>query len=250
MKILLFAVAVTVIFANPITDPLLFPDSKIAKEATKSEGLEDLEPRSGDEQVELFDPSAKEEENQKEILATIFTENEADKLETENENIRDSFALTPSAILESQASIHDFTQAFLVQAWDTEGANFVFSPFSLHTALAILTTASTDNSTTQSELLDALGRVKSIQSLETRYDLLLKDYKENTKEVLNFGTKCWTNQELYTKISGRFIEKMEGLYDVTVDALQGKNPQNDINKWVAEKTQGKIDKIIGKTRKR
>lgn len=253
---LILAAVVTVVFANPITDPLLFPDSAKAKEASEqTENLEEFEPRNADEQIELFDPSAREEESDEElpteeeirdIVATIFDPLPNEDIAQQNEDMRDKFALTPSAILESQAGIHDFTQAFLVQAWDSEGANFVFSPFSLHTALAILTSAATDNSTTQSELLSALGRVKGIQSLENRYAALIDDYLKNTGEVLSFGTKCWTSQEIFRKISGRFTEKMEGLYDVTIDVLQGKNPENDINQWVNEKTKGKIDKIIGK----
>ena len=55
--------------------------------------------------------------------------------------------------------------------------NFVFSPFSLHTALAMLTSASTDNSTTQEELLNALGRTRNLAILEGRYKGVLEDYE-------------------------------------------------------------------------
>jgi len=37
-------------------------------------------------------------------------------------------------------SMNDFTQDFLATAWKEEGDNFVFSPFSLHSVLAMLTT--------------------------------------------------------------------------------------------------------------
>ena len=37
-------------------------------------------------------------------------------------------------------SMNDFTQNFLATAWKEEGENFVFSPFSLHSVLAMLTT--------------------------------------------------------------------------------------------------------------
>ena len=37
-------------------------------------------------------------------------------------------------------SMNDFTQNFLATAWEEEGENFVFSPFSLHSVLAMLTT--------------------------------------------------------------------------------------------------------------
>ena len=69
-------------------------------------------------------------------------------------------------------TMNDFTQDFLTVIFSSSD-NIVFSPFSLHTALAILTSGATDNSTTQSELLLALGRVQNIQGLELRYKSLL-----------------------------------------------------------------------------
>ena len=55
--------------------------------------------------------------------------------------------------------------------------NFVFSPFSLHVTLAMLTSSSTDNSTTQNELLKALGRAQNIQTLSASYKDLLEEYE-------------------------------------------------------------------------
>ena len=41
----------------------------------------------------------------------------------------------------------------------------------------MLTSGATDNSTTQIELLDALGSVRNIQNLEQRYKNFVRDYK-------------------------------------------------------------------------
>ena len=59
-------------------------------------------------------------------------------------------------------------------------SNFVFSPFSLHVTMLMLTSASTDNSTTQNELLKALGRGQNIEELSSMYKDLLEEY-----EVIN-----------------------------------------------------------------
>jgi serine protease inhibitor len=55
--------------------------------------------------------------------------------------------------------------------------NFVFSPFSMHSVLAMLTSGATDNSTTQKELLSGFGRAQKIENLEQLYGQFLKSYK-------------------------------------------------------------------------
>ena len=60
---------------------------------------------------------------------------------------------------------------------EEQNENFVFSPFSLHVTLAMLTSSSTDNSTTQNELLKALGRTQNIQTLSASYKDLLEEYE-------------------------------------------------------------------------
>ena len=49
--------------------------------------------------------------------------------------LRERFSNSESAILEYENSLLDFTQAFVLEAWNHEGQNFVISPFSLHTVL-------------------------------------------------------------------------------------------------------------------
>ena len=68
-------------------------------------------------------------------------------------------------------SMNDFTQDFLAVAWKDLGENFVFSPFSLHSVLAMLTSGATKNSATQKELLDGFGRNQNIQLLEKLYKI-------------------------------------------------------------------------------
>ena len=57
--------------------------------------------------------------------------------------------------------------------------NVVFSPLSIHAALAILTSGATDNSATQRELLNALGRSNNIQALENFYHNIFSDLRNN-----------------------------------------------------------------------
>ena len=59
-------------------------------------------------------------------------------------------------------------------------ANLVFSPFSIHLALAMLTAAATPDKPTQLELFDVMGGINNIKELENSYKSLLDEYKVST----------------------------------------------------------------------
>lgn len=147
-----------------------------------------------------------------------------------------------------QDAINDFTQALMIQAWNGEGDNFVLSPFSLHTAISILASASSNGSRTQSELLLALGRSQDLQTLELTYKKLIEDFvtSEDIIESLSFGTGFWTTKSYFSEIQKQWLQKITDLYDVTVKVFQDQRPENGINEWVRNQTRGKIDKIISK----
>ena len=114
--------------------------------------------------------------------------------------------------------------------------------------LAMLTSGATDNSTTQFELLDALGSHRTIQNLEQRYKNFVKDYKNtDVTKILNFGNKFWTTQKYFKKIRGQYLEKISALYDADFSLIATKSPEKEINEWVKKQTNGKIDKIVGES---
>ena len=90
----------------------------------------------------------------------------------DNENIQGNNLEDPDKIGFSE-TMNDFTQDFLAVAWEALGDNFVFSPFSLHSVMAMLTTGSTDDTDTQNELLTAFGRYNKIATLEKSYGKLV-----------------------------------------------------------------------------
>ena len=53
----------------------------------------------------------------------------------------------------------------------------VFSPFSIHLALAMLSSAATPGSTTQEELLHVLGGLENNKKLEKSWKYLLDEYR-------------------------------------------------------------------------
>ena len=145
-------------------------------------------------------------------------------------------------------SMADFTQDFLSVAMKEQGEkNFVFSPFSMHSVLAMLTTGATDNSTTQKELLNGFGRAQKIENLEELYGQFLKSYKgTDVEKSLKFGNRMWTTPRYFPKIDDEYKSKLENLYGAEFAKFAANNPEKEVNDWVKEVTQGKIDKIVGK----
>merc|ERR1711935_914449 len=90
-------------------------------------------------------------------------------------------------------SMNDFTQDFLAVSWDDLGDNYVFSPFSVHSVLAMLTIGATKSSKTQKELVAGFGRNGKIELLEKMYGQFVKDYK-NLTDTLIFGNRVWTTE--------------------------------------------------------
>jgi len=143
-------------------------------------------------------------------------------------------------------SMTDFTQDFLAVAMKEHGEkNFVFSPFSMHSVLAMLTSGSTDNSTTQKELLNGFGRANVIANIEQLYEQFVKSYKgTDVEKNLKFGNRMWTTPRYFPKINEDYKSKLENLYGAQFAKFAANNPEKEVNDWVKEVTQGKIDKIV------
>jgi len=142
-------------------------------------------------------------------------------------------------------SMNDFTQDFLAVSWNQLGDNYVFSPFSLHSVLAMLTTGATNGSQTQKELLLGFGRNSKIDVLEKLYGQFVKDYKTpDIEKMLIFGNRVWTTQRYFPKILEAYKNDIAKLYDAEFLELPAENGEVDINNWVSDITKGKISNII------
>merc|ERR1711936_59271 len=142
-------------------------------------------------------------------------------------------------------SMNDFTQDFLAVAWEDLGENFVFSPFSLHSVLAMLTSGATNSSKTQKELLAGFGRNSKIDLLERLYGQFVKDYKTpEIEKTLKFGNRMWTTQKYYPKVLQPYRNTISKLYDAEFSKLPAKNGEVEVNNWVSDITKGKITNII------
>ncbi len=123
----------------------------------------------------------------------------------------------------------------------------VFSPLSIHMALAILTSGATTGSQTEMELLGTLGRVQNIQSLEQRYRRLLTSYnEEDVKPHLSYGNLLITSPSYFEDIKGSFFEKLSSQYKSDLLQAKDQNIADNVNNYIRNVTRGKIDKVLGK----
>ena len=142
----------------------------------------------------------------------------------------------------------DFSQDFLAVGWIELGwKNFVFSPLSMHSVLAMLISGASNNSTTQSELLFGFGGAVNIRNIEKFYGQLVESYKgPEVEKNLKFGTRVWTSPRYFPKIDECYKRKIENLYDAEFDKFTPRGSEKNVNDWVNEVTQGKIDNILSK----
>ena len=61
------------------------------------------------------------------------------------------------------------------------GRNFVFSPFSLHLAMAMLISGADDGSETQDQMFKLMGRMRDIKKFQRNYKQLLREYRVSEK---------------------------------------------------------------------
>ena len=150
--------------------------------------------------------------------------------------------------------LNDFTQDFLgarlALVWENSGRleNFVFSPFSMHSVLAMLMSGVTVDSTTEKEL--AFGFSSTfvvIKNLEKLYGQFTKSYKATEVEKnLKFGSRVWTTTRYFPKIDEGYKCKIEELYDAEFTKFTPRDSEKEVNVWVGQVMQGKIKKILGK----
>jgi len=166
---------------------------------------------------------------------SIWADNPDCKIVTAYDNV------TPAADFPS--AINAFTQKFHSKYVDSkpDEANLVFSPFSIHNALAMLASGATTGSETQMELLNVLGGLGDIKKLETAYKELLDEYRDFNKasRALEFGNKVWMAEEGSVEDSFRALSG--SVYYSEIGPLEDAEA---VNEWVSKRTNGKIKKLL------
>jgi len=145
--------------------------------------------------------------------------------------------------LDLLTAIQDFSQqAYLHLSSKFKNENFVFSPLSLHSALSMVYLGSEPDSTTYEELGRALGGLRSPQAIKTEYKNYLNFLKN--QDPVNFGNHIWLKEGYQAKKD--YQKDVFNNLNADIENLQFSSPGavDTVNGWVANITNGKIDKLV------
>ncbi|XP_075960907.1 serpin A3-5-like [Anarhichas minor] len=129
---------------------------------------------------------------------------------------------------------------------DSEGKNIFFSPFSVSVALAALSTGAREE--THRQLFSGLGFNNTLLTqtdVDQAFQILLKTTNNTPQEDTSEGTAVFVDNNF--KAHPEFLEALKQSYladGFSVDFNQTTDTANTINKYVEEKTNGKIDKLV------
>jgi len=140
-------------------------------------------------------------------------------------------------------AIEDFTQNVYIQlATNLRNENFVFSPLSLHSALSMVYLGSKVDSNTYQELRKSLGILSSPTSLKESFKSFIKFLlKQNT---VKYGNHIWVRDGY--KIKQDYKDTVENYMNAEISSLDFNKitAPEEVNQWVSETTNGKINKIV------
>jgi serine protease inhibitor len=131
-------------------------------------------------------------------------------------------------------------------AAEDKNVNIFISPLSISTALAM--TYNGAEGTTKDAMAKTLefGNM-SLEKVNQEYLNLIESLENADEQVkLMIGNSIWMKQEFESFVNSSFMDRVESFYNSEAFTRDFGDPQtiNEINGWVDEKTDGKIDEMI------
>ncbi|XP_071377229.1 serpin A3-2-like [Centroberyx affinis] len=161
---------------------------------------------------------------------------------TEPDNSARSVSLVTSANKDFAYSLYKKLAAQV----DSQGKNIFFSPISVTTALAALSVGAREE--THRQLFDGLGFNSSLLTqtdVDHAFHTLLSGPNTTSQEDMSAGTAVFVHDTF--KPRPEFLEVLKQSYladGFTVDFNKTTESADIINRYVGEKTNGKIDKLV------
>ncbi|MDO5396804.1 MAG: serpin family protein [bacterium] len=123
-----------------------------------------------------------------------------------------------------------------------DNRNYVFSPFSIKTVLALA--ANGAEGETKKEILEAVG-IDDLDTFNEKTKEMIESFSDN--EILQFcnANAIWVNSDKTSqKFSKEYREKIGDFYGGEARSVTDENAVKEINGWISEKTNGKISDVI------
>ena len=155
---------------------------------------------------------------------------------------------------ESEQQIVNTTNTFALNLYKQlqnaprkKNENLLLSPFSLNIALAMLANGTQGDAL--KEITDVTGlKGFSISELNGYYQKMTEGLKKADEgAVFSSANSMWSNKNIILKED--YVTTNKAVYNAECFVVDFANPStvNDINKWCADNTNGKIDKILEST---
>ncbi|MBO5408637.1 MAG: S-layer homology domain-containing protein [Clostridia bacterium] len=120
--------------------------------------------------------------------------------------------------------------------------NYMFSPLSIKMAFAMAANGAVG--TTKAEILDAL-EISDLEEYNRYAKKLIEGYQKADVLKLNIANALWLNESHTTQtFSKQYQDIIKTYYDAEVNRSTEDVIAGEINRWVTEKTNGKIDCIM------
>ncbi len=124
--------------------------------------------------------------------------------------------------------------AYNINAQFNQNENYVFSPYSLKSALAML--ANGAGGTNREEILKALG-YNSVEELNDRMRALNSIYNQEAELKLTSANSIWVNKEM-PELLKDFTNSLKANYNADSERVTAAEAGPAIKKWVEDKSNG------------
>ncbi len=129
-----------------------------------------------------------------------------------------------------------------INAQMPEDKNYMFSPLSIKLAFAMAANGASGE--TKSQIENALG-IEDLDTFNENTKTLIEKYNNAEILKLNVANSIWINSSRTPqRFSKDYSDKLNFFFSADSFVADGENIVKDINGWVNDKTNGKIDKII------
>ncbi|XP_067621668.1 serine protease inhibitor 27A-like [Eurosta solidaginis] len=124
--------------------------------------------------------------------------------------------------------------------------NVIFSPFSVKLVLALLTEATGNGTCAQSQLLNTLGDIKSIENLRGFYRKTLTSLKQvHSHYTLRLESRLYTDTTV--KPLSTYSALLQSVYETPIEQLNFANSVDaatEINSWITRATEGRLQQLV------
>ena len=122
------------------------------------------------------------------------------------------------------------------------GKNMMISPLSISIAMAMSTNGATDENLDEMKEVLGFGEME-LGSVNEQFKQLIASLVEADKDlVLSIANSVWMREDFSLDVKTAFTDVLQEFYDAAV-FTEGFTVEN-INAWVSEKTNGKIEEIV------